>query len=658
MTLIRLVILYVIIGGSASAQEFEQVNTTSPQTLENKTLTSPNIAAPTISGTISGTPTIPGATITNPTITGTVGGGATYPGVTITSPTISGTISGSPTITSPTLTTPTLTTPSLSNPTITGTVSGSPTITTPTLTTPTINNPVLNLPSYTKAGLPAAGTAGRLARVSDDARGVWMDQSIQWFALNGQVYDVKEFGAKGDDTADDTTAIQAAITAAQVAGGIVWFPIGTYKITTELVAKSYVILMGSSMYTTAIHNANTSSGDAIHFTDTTTGNSEVRYCMVTGLRVYGNASSGDGITVDNAYQFSLHRVYIDQHGGKGVNALKGTYGSTYGQNIWISESWINVNRGGGIKIGGSSNGQNHVNIQRSSINQNAYYGIYLDRTNLVSINDCELAIYRYASLIAGHQAIPIVINGGSSVRINSVSFEDNGGNGATPNTNIRTGWDGDAQAAASNDLQNLTVENSDFKSTGGGAEGAINHITLNRTHSVSIEKNFFEKEGGYANAVNGVSLGADMLTAGGLAFRSNYWNNLDAKLTGVVRPVLWDDVYFDSPTLSAPNARGGRCTDAAQIVLWNRYDVDTYDNFRVLCGGASGGLIALGDGTGVPAQVLSRQTLTLQATLFAALGTPANGTIAYCSDCAIASPCAGAGTGAIAKRLNSVWVCN
>lgn len=45
---------------------------------------------------------------------------------------------------------------------------------------------------------------------------------------------------------------------------------------------------------------------------------------------------------------------------------------------------------------------------------------------------------------------------------------------------------------------------------------------------------------------------------------------------------------------------------------------------------------------------------------FAALGTPAVGTIYYCSDCTIANPCAGAGTGAFAKRLGStpIWVCN
>lgn len=46
------------------------------------------------------------------------------------------------------------------------------------------------------------------------------------------------------------------------------------------------------------------------------------------------------------------------------------------------------------------------------------------------------------------------------------------------------------------------------------------------------------------------------------------------------------------------------------------------------------------------------------AVLFANLGTTANGSFCYCSDCTIASPCAGGGTGALAKRLNGVWVCN
>lgn len=51
-------------------------------------------------------------------------------------------------------------------------------------------------------------------------------------------------------------------------------------------------------------------------------------------------------------------------------------------------------------------------------------------------------------------------------------------------------------------------------------------------------------------------------------------------------------------------------------------------------------------------------TLALASTLFAALGTPSNGTVLFCSNCTVASPCASGGTGAIAKRLNNGWVCN
>jgi hypothetical protein len=51
-------------------------------------------------------------------------------------------------------------------------------------------------------------------------------------------------------------------------------------------------------------------------------------------------------------------------------------------------------------------------------------------------------------------------------------------------------------------------------------------------------------------------------------------------------------------------------------------------------------------------------SLTIFQTPFANLSTPINGTFYYCNDCTVANPCAGGGTGALAKRLNGVWVCN
>lgn len=56
---------------------------------------------------------------------------------------------------------------------------------------------------------------------------------------------VKDFGAVGDGTTDDTAAIQAALTAKSVAGGgVVVATQGKYRLTSKLTIPSYVLFMG------------------------------------------------------------------------------------------------------------------------------------------------------------------------------------------------------------------------------------------------------------------------------------------------------------------------------------------------------------------------------------------------------------------------------
>jgi hypothetical protein len=71
------------------------------------------------------------------------------------------------------------------------------------------------LPSYTLAGLPAAGTAGRLARVTDNKRGVVMDNGANW-AYRYPVAVAEDFTG-----ADAGARIQAAINALPNARGTV-----------------------------------------------------------------------------------------------------------------------------------------------------------------------------------------------------------------------------------------------------------------------------------------------------------------------------------------------------------------------------------------------------------------------------------------------------
>lgn len=48
----------------------------------------------------------------------------------------------------------------------------------------------------------------------------------------------------------------------------------------------------------------------------------------------------------------------------------------------------------------------------------------------------------------------------------------------------------------------------------------------------------------------------------------------------------------------------------------------------------------------------------LTGVAFASLPASPDGTIAWCTDCAKATPCAGSGTGAFAKRMNATWDCD
>jgi len=68
-------------------------------------------------------------------------------------------------------------------------------------------------------------------------------------------------------------------------------------------------------------------------------------------------------------------------------------------------------------------------------------------------------------------------------------------------------------------------------------------------------------------------------------------------------------------------------------------------------------------GCQVEAQIVSSPTTstTVTPSTFAALGTPASGTIRYCSDCdplaVLTCTSLATKTGALAIRLNGAWIC-
>lgn len=93
--------------------------------------------------------------------------------------------------------------------------------------------------------------------------------------------DVMAYGADGNGTTDDKTAIQAAIDAVPSSGGIVFFPPGTYKITGTLIGDSNITFLGCG-----VSSKITTSSPAMTNLISFTSKSDVR---VEGLWISGSS---------------------------------------------------------------------------------------------------------------------------------------------------------------------------------------------------------------------------------------------------------------------------------------------------------------------------------------------------------------------------------
>jgi hypothetical protein len=82
----------------------------------------------------------------------------------------------------------------------------------------------------------SADNGGTIIVATDGAR---------WKLINTSIVSVKQFGARGDDATDDTSAIQAALTWLSSVGGSIYLPSGTYKISASLnITSSNVRIFG------------------------------------------------------------------------------------------------------------------------------------------------------------------------------------------------------------------------------------------------------------------------------------------------------------------------------------------------------------------------------------------------------------------------------
>lgn len=99
-------------------------------------------------------------------------------------------------------------------------------------------------------------------------------------------FDVKAFGATGDGVTDDAIKLQAAFTAAGVAGGCVFIPAGRYKVTTGLTVPTQVRVIGADREVTIIDGSLTDVA-----TVTTQGSASLENLTIFGKGIGGDTGS-------------------------------------------------------------------------------------------------------------------------------------------------------------------------------------------------------------------------------------------------------------------------------------------------------------------------------------------------------------------------------
>jgi hypothetical protein len=138
------------------------------------------------------------------------------------------------------------------------------------------------------------------------------------FALN-----VRDFGATGNGTTDDSTAILAAISALPAAGGTVWIPPGTYIVGRPITAAKNNIVLAGAGWGSVLKLANNASQGLRNVIEV----NGVSGWVVRDLQIDGNRANNPSyvfawaqhaVLIGNSTHITIERVYCHDTRRNGI----------------------------------------------------------------------------------------------------------------------------------------------------------------------------------------------------------------------------------------------------------------------------------------------------------------------------------------------------
>ena len=174
-----------------------------------------------------------------------------------------------------------------------------------------------------------------------------------------QYVSVKDFGAVGDGTTDDTAAIQAALDAVSGTGLTLLIPPSTsfYRITATLYPKSYTTISG---YGAKIKNSGATIFNMIWALGAAGSANYLTDISIFGLTVDCNGtvlnSGGSGIGGSYCNNLRVRDCTVKNAWLQGIFFARG------GKNCWIETNYVDRAWGDGIHIGDQYSGETLENV--------------------------------------------------------------------------------------------------------------------------------------------------------------------------------------------------------------------------------------------------------------------------------------------------------